>query len=119
MPAVFVHDCIAGCPGMGPRPLMPIEGKPARKLGNIMKRSAMNKKNEDTEELEDVKEVLKKPPGPPKPGKGRRPYYQPIRCTKITQVPLKSGYFYIKNYILHCKCKQLNYRQTKVFICYF
>ena len=69
MPAVFVHDCIAGCPGMGPRPLMPIEGKPARKLGNIMKRSAMNKKNEDTEELEDVKEVLKKPPGPPKPGK--------------------------------------------------
>ena len=100
MPAVFVHDCIAGCPGMGPRPLMPIEGKPARKLGNIMKRSAMNKKNEDTEELEDVKEVLKKPPGPPKPGKGTRSYCQPKRYTKITQVPLKWGYFYLKSHIL-------------------
>ena len=94
MPAVFVHDCIAGCPGMGPRPLMPIEGKPARKLGNIMKRSAMNKKNEDTEELEDVKEVLKKPPGPPKPGKVILSSVQDLisiqkRYTKITQVPLK------------------------------
>ena len=66
---LFVHDCIAGCPGMGPRPLMPIEGKPLRKLGNIMKRSKGPKtKNEDAEELADLKDDLKKPPGPPKPG---------------------------------------------------
>jgi len=49
MPAVFVHDCIAGCPGMGPRPLMPIEGKPAKKLGNVLKRSKLKTKNEDAE----------------------------------------------------------------------
>jgi hypothetical protein len=69
MPAVFIHDCIAGCPGMGPRPLMPIEGKPARKLGNVLKRSKMKGKgNEDAEELQDLGGQLKKPPGPPKPG---------------------------------------------------
>ena len=96
MPAVFVHDCIAGCPGMGPRPLMPIEGKPARKLGNIMKRSAMNKKNEDTEELEDVKEVLKKPPGPPKPGKGTRSYCQPKKIHQNYTSTIEMGFVCIK-----------------------
>ena len=68
MPAVFIHDCIAGCPGMGPRPLMPIEGKPMRKLGNVLKRSKMKPTNEDAEELQDLGGQLKKPPGPPKPG---------------------------------------------------
>ena len=67
-PAVFVHDCIAGCPGMGPRPFMPIEGKPMRKLGNVMKRSKMKPINDDAKELQDMQEGLKKPPGPPKPG---------------------------------------------------
>ena len=69
MPAVFIHDCIAGCPGMGPRPLMPIEGKPMRKLGNVMKRSKMKPTNGgDAKELQDMQSGLKKPPGPPKPG---------------------------------------------------
>ena len=27
-PAVFVHDCVLGCPGMPPRPIMPIAGAP-------------------------------------------------------------------------------------------
>ena len=67
-PAVFIHDCIAGCPGMGPRPLMPIEGKPMRKLGNVMKRSKMKGNNDDAKELQDLGGQLKKPPGPPKPG---------------------------------------------------
>ena len=52
-PAVFVHDCVAGCPGMGPKPLMPIAGKPLRKLGNIVKRSEA--KTRDSKNLEDTK----------------------------------------------------------------
>lgn len=28
-PALFVHDCVLGCPGMPPRPIMPIAGPPA------------------------------------------------------------------------------------------
>ena len=67
-PNVFVHDCIAGCPGMGPRPLMPIEGKPMKKLGNLMKRSKMKTTNDDAKGLQDMQDGLKKPPGPPKPG---------------------------------------------------
>lgn len=31
-PPVFVHDCVLGCPGMPPRPRMPIEGRPPEGL---------------------------------------------------------------------------------------
>ena len=68
MPAVFIHDCIAGCPGMGPKPLMPIAGKPMKKLGNVMKRSKMKSTSDDARELQGMQDGLKKPPGPPKPG---------------------------------------------------
>ena len=67
-PAVFVHDCIAGCPGMGPKPLMPIEGKPMKKLGNVMSRSKMKSTSDDARKLQGMQDGLKKPPGPPKPG---------------------------------------------------
>ena len=52
-PPVFVHDCVAGCPGMGPKPLMPIAGKPLRKLGNIVKRSKAS--TSDSKNLEETK----------------------------------------------------------------
>ena len=67
-PMVFVHDCIAGCPGMGPKPLMPIAGKPMKKLGNVMSRSKMKSTSDDARKLQGMQDGLKKPPGPPKPG---------------------------------------------------
>ena len=50
---LFVHDCIAGCPGMGPKPLMPVAGKPLKKLSTIVRRTESN--TQDAKDLEDFK----------------------------------------------------------------
>ena len=58
-PPLFVHDCIAGCPGMGPKPLMPVAGKPMKKLGNIVKRCEA--KTKDSRDLDDMKGLKSHP----------------------------------------------------------
>ena len=74
-PAVFVHDCVAGCPGMAPRPIMPVAGTPEE-----MAKLANPYANESTA-LPDPHQFkhlnpgahqfpgqLGLPPGPPPPG---------------------------------------------------
>ena len=50
---LFVHDCIAGCPGMGPKPLMPVAGKPLKKVSSIIRHHKA--KTKDAQDLEDFR----------------------------------------------------------------
>ncbi len=54
--AVFVHDCVLGCPGMPPRPIMPIAGTPGSS-------SKFNSSAPGQPPGQD-----QAPPGPPAPG---------------------------------------------------